>query len=272
MLQASTLTKLETTIVWDEENQSWKGRQWSGQGVRLWGLQVRMLSLYNWISISKLESYCSSPIGGPYCWKSCLFGEVPEDEEEMEEPESSTREQARFAWAWVWVEEGGSPALEEGKLQSLLVQVLSLKPLPSWSCSLFLLSLPLLVDTSGYLISSLFCFKGCISYIRPVTCGRKQSTCDTRWSAWRPKAFKRYFAVARSKAKSLYDIWQVARTWPELTCLLAYPCLKGIGMCQPHWSQAQQPKSLGLQPQRCQLRSMGLQPWTQQPKSLKGAC
>ena len=232
-----------------------------------------MLSLYNWISISKLESYCSSPIGGPYCWKSCLFGEVPEDEEEMEEPESSTREQARFAWAWVWVEEGGSPALEEGKLQSLLVQVLSLKPLPSWSCSLFLLSLPL--ACGHFRLPDLFPFfvlkdASVTSGQLPVAGSKAPVTRGGVPEGQRPLKDILQLPGQRPRAFMTFGRWP--GPGQSLTCLLAYPCLKGIGMCQPHWSQAQQPKSLGLQPQRCQLRSMGLQPWTQQPKSLKGAC
>ena len=82
----------------------------AGSSERLWGLQVkfqvRMLYLYNWISISKLGSYCSSPVDVPYCWKFCLLGEVPKDEEEIEDLYSSTWEQAGFNWAQVWVEEG----------------------------------------------------------------------------------------------------------------------------------------------------------------------
>ena len=64
--------------------------------------------------------------------------------------------------------------------------------------------------------------------------------------------------------------------WPEssqnLPCQVACLCLNDIGVHQTQQSWAQQPKSLRLWPQTSQLGSMGLQPWTQQPKSSMGAC
>ena len=131
-----------------------------------------MLSLYNWISNSKLASYCSCPIGGAYCQKLCLLHEVSKDEEEMEELESSIWEQAGLDWACVWVRRGFT-GIGGGQIAKPVC------PGTSLSRSLCLLSLPLPMDPSGYLFSSFLFVLGAASIMSgqlPVVGGGTPAT------------------------------------------------------------------------------------------------
>ena len=145
-------------------------------------------------------------------------------------------------------EGGGSPALEEGKSQSLLIQVLSLSPLPSSSFSLFLLSLPIahgpfrLPDPLFFVLGAAPIMSVQLPGVRdgvPVTRGRvpggQRPSKDSLW--WLGQRQRGFMTSCRWPG----PVW-------SLLHLVAHPCLKGIGVHQPQWSWTQQPKSLRLQP------------------------
>ena len=133
VLQAQKLLKLEEAEVEAEEEP--KGEAivgLSGEALRPLGMgttftHINFLSFgYIWTAAPFVVFYFRSPLLG----KTSM-----EDKGDTEEPEISTPEQARFDWACVWMEEGGSPAMAENKVQRLLNQVICF-PDPFLFCSI----------------------------------------------------------------------------------------------------------------------------------------
>ena len=76
---------------------------------------------------------------------------------------------------------------------------------------------------------------GCATYIRPVTCGGRQNTCELEAEHLEAKGLQKVeFMVARSKAEGLYDTFQGVRSQQEPSTSIG-PLLpsSGTSMCQP---------------------------------------
>ena len=189
-----------------------------GEALRLLGKDALLIELNFYLQVSKLLQQVQLSVlivENSACWVK--FSEY---EEEVEEPESFIQGAGLGCnLAWVWVDDGGWPVLEEGKLQSLLIQVLSMKPLSFFDLAVFFSSLfPLPMDPSGQLISSLFLVLGAAPIMSgqlPVVGCRAPVTTRGRVPVGQRPSKDRVCAVARSKAEGLYVIWQVARIWPE---------------------------------------------------------
>ena len=165
------------------KSQIQKGKWLLGQGVRLWGLWVMILFLWKWILSLSLHFTAAAPLV-MLIIKNSLFARWTLQRRGWGRGVRTHHSGA----GWVWLGQnldggGGSPVLEEGDSQILLIQVFSLTPyflhptlhlclLPMISCGILNLSFS----------------RGCISYIRLVICGRRWSAWGGRQSTWKSKA------------------------------------------------------------------------------------